>query len=156
MNINATLIGQTIMFALFVWFCMKFVWPPIMAALDARNKRIADGLAAAERGKNDLALAAKRSTELLREAKEKVSEIIALGDKRASEIVEEAKAQAKIEGERIVAAAKAEVEQEVFRAKEHLRTQVSEVALAGAAKILGREIDAKAHSDLLDKLVAEI
>lgn len=156
MNINATLIGQTIMFALFVWFCMKFVWPPIMAALDARNKRIADGLAAAERGKNDLALAAKRSTELLREAKEKVAEIIALGDKRASEIVEEAKAQAKIEGERIVTAAKAEIEQEVFRAKEHLRTQVSAIALAGAGKILGREIDAKAHNDLLDKLVAEI
>ena len=131
MNINATLIGQTIMFALFVWFCMKFVWPPIMAALDARNKRIADGLAAAERGKNDLALAAKRSAELLREAKEKVSEIIALGDKRASEIVEEAKAQAKIEGDRIITAAKAEVEQEVFRAKEQLRTQVSEIALAG-------------------------
>ncbi|MEQ1741523.1 MAG: F0F1 ATP synthase subunit B [Candidatus Nitrotoga sp.] len=156
MNINATLIGQTIMFALFVWFCMKFVWPPIMAALDARNKRIADGLAAAERGKNDLALAAKRSAELLREAKEKVAEIIALGDKRASEIVEEAKAQAKIEGERIVTAAKAEVEQEVFRAKEQLRTQVSAIALAGAGKILGREIDAKAHNDLLDKLVAEI
>ncbi len=156
MNINATLIGQTIMFALFVWFCMKFVWPPIMAALDARNKRIADGLAAAERGKNDLALAAKRSTELLREAKEKVAEIIALGDKRASEIVEEAKAQAKIEGERIVTAAKSEIEQEVFRAKEQLRTQVSAIALAGASKILGREIDAKAHNDLLDKLVAEI
>ncbi|RFC35830.1 MAG: F-type H+-transporting ATPase subunit b [Candidatus Nitrotoga sp. LAW] len=156
MNINATLIGQTIMFALFVWFCMKFVWPPIMAALDARNKRIADGLAAAERGKNDLALAAKRSAELLREAKEKVSEIIALGDKRASEIVEEAKAQAKIESDRIITAAKAEVEQEVFRAKEQLRTQVSAIALAGAGKILGREIDAKAHNDLLDKLVAEI
>ncbi len=156
MNINATLIGQTIMFALFVWFCMKFVWPPIMAALDARNKRIADGLAAAERGKNDLALAAKRSTELLREAKEKVAELIALGDKRAGEIVEEAKAQAKIEGERIVTAAKAEIEQEVFRAKEQLRTQVSAIALAGASKILGREIDAKAHNDLLDKLVAEI
>ncbi|MBK8569934.1 MAG: F0F1 ATP synthase subunit B [Nitrosomonadales bacterium] len=156
MNINATLIGQTIMFALFVWFCMKFVWPPIMAALDARNKRIADGLAAAERGKNDLALAAKRSAELLREAKEKMSEIIALGDKRASEIVEEAKAQAKIEGDRIITAAKAEVEQEVFRAKEQLRTQVSAIALAGAGKILGREIDAKAHNDLLDKLVAEI
>lgn len=156
MNINATLIGQTIMFALFVWFCMKFVWPPIMAALDARNKRIADGLAAAERGKNDLALAAKRSAELLREAKEKVSEIIALGDKRASEIVEEAKAQAKIESDRIITAAKAEVEQEVFRAKEQLRTQVSAIALAGAGKILGREIDATAHNDLLDKLVAEI
>lgn len=156
MNINATLIGQTIMFALFVWFCMKYVWPPIMAALDARNKRIADGLAAAERGKNDLALASKRSAELLREAKEKVSEIIAQGDKRASEIVEEAREQARVEGERIIVAARVEIEQEIFRAREQLRTQVSSVALAGAGKILGREIDAKAHNDLLDKLVAEI
>ncbi len=156
MNINATLLGQTIMFALFVWFCMKFVWPPIMAALEARKKQIADGLAAGERGKHDLELAAKRSAEVLREGKEKAAEIIALGDKRASEIVEEAKEQAKLEGQRIITAAKAEIEQEVFRAKEHLRTQVSAVALAGASKILGREIDAKAHNDLLEKLVAEI
>lgn len=156
MNINATLLGQTIMFAMFVWFCMKFVWPPIMAALDARKKQIADGLAAAERGKHDLDLAAKRSAEVLREAKEKAAEIIALGDKRASEIMEEAKMNAHAEGERIVTAAKADIEQEVFRAKEQLRTQVSGVALAGAGKILGREIDAKAHNELLEKLVAEI
>ncbi len=156
MNINATLLGQTIMFAMFVWFCMKFVWPPIMAALEARKKQIADGLAAAERGKHDLDLAAKRFAEILREGKEKAAEIIALGDKRASEIVEEAKEQARLEGQRIITAAKAEIEQEVFRAKEHLRTQVSAVALAGASKILGREIDAKAHNDLLEKLVAEI
>jgi F-type H+-transporting ATPase subunit b len=156
MNINATLLGQAIMFALFAWFCMKFIWPPLTGALEARKKQIADGLAAAERGKHDLELAAKRSADLLREAKEKAADIIALGDKRASEIVEEAKAQAHAEGERIVAAAKAEIEQEVFRAKEHLRTQVSAVALAGAGKILGREIDAKAHNDLLEKLVAEI
>ncbi len=156
MNINATLLGQTIMFAMFVWFCMKFVWPPIMAALEARKKQIADGLAAAERGKHDLDLAAKRSAEILREGKEKAAEIIALGDKRASEIVEEAKEQARLEGQRIITAAKAEIEQEVFRAKEYLRTQVSAVALAGASKILGREIDAKAHNDLLEKLVAEI
>lgn len=156
MNINATLLGQTIMFAMFVWFCMKLVWPPIMAALEARRKQIADGLAAAERGKHDLDLAAKRSADILREAKEKTAEIIAQGDKRASEIIEEAKVQAKLEGDRIIAAAKAEIEQEVFRAREHLRTQVSAVALAGAGKILGREIDAKAHNDLLEKLVAEI
>jgi len=156
MNINATLLGQTIMFAMFVWFCMKLVWPPIMAALEARRKQIADGLAAAERGKHDLDLAAKRSAEILREAKERTAEIIVQGDKRASEIIEEAKVQAKLEGDRIIAAAKAEIEQEVFRAKEHLRTQVSAVALAGAGKILGREIDAKAHNDLLEKLVAEI
>lgn len=156
MNINATLLGQAIMFALFVWFCMKFIWPPVVAALDARKKEIADGLAAAERGKHDLDLAAKRSAEILREAKEKAAELVALGDKRASEIVEEAKNQAKTEGERILAGAKAEVEQEVFRAKEQLRTQVTEVALAAAGKILEREIDAKAHSELLDKLASEI
>ena len=156
MNINATLLGQTIMFAMFVWFCMKFVWPPIIAALDARKKYIADGLAAAERGKHDLDLAAKRSAEVLREVKEKAADIIALGDKRAHEIVEEAKTHAHVEGERIVTAAKSEIDQEVFRAKEQLRTQVSAVALAGARKILGREIDAKAHNELLEKLIADI
>ena len=156
MNINATLLGQTIMFAMFVWFCMKFVWPPIMAALEERKKQIADGLAAAERGKHDLELAAHRSADIIREAKNKAAEIIAQSDKRASEIVEAAKDQAHVEGERIVTVAKAEIEQEVFRAKEQLRTQVSAVALAGVGKILGREIDAKAHNDLLEKLVAEI
>lgn len=156
MNINATLLGQTIMFAMFVWFCMKFVWPPIMAALEARKKQIADGLAAAERGKHDLDLAAKRSAEVLREAKEKAAEIIALGDKRHSEIVEEAKVKAEVEASNIRTRANSEIEQEVFRAKEQLRTQVSGVALAGAGKILGREIDAKAHNELLEKLVAEI
>jgi len=156
MNINATLLAQTIMFALFVWFCMKFVWTPIMAALDARKKQIADGLAEAERAKHDLELAAKRSAEILREAKEKAGEIIVGSEKRGSEIVEEAKVNAKVEGERIIAGAKAEIDQEVFRAKEQLRTQVSTIAMAGASKILGREIDAKSHNDLLDKLVAEI
>jgi F-type H+-transporting ATPase subunit b len=156
MNINATLLAETIMFALFVWFCMKFIWPPIVNALEVRKKEIADGLAAAERGKHDLELASKRAADMLREAKEKSAEIIAHGDKRASEIIEEAKSQAKLEGERILAGAKAEIEQEVFRAKEQLRTQVSAIALAGAGKILSREIDSKAHNDLLEKLVAEI
>lgn len=156
MNINATLLAQTIMFALFVWFCMKFVWPPIIGALHQRKKQIADGLADAERAKLDLELASQRSTEILREAKEKVGEIVNNGEKRASEIIEAAKLQAKLEGDRIIAGAKAEIDQEVFRAKEQLRTQVSAIALAGASKILGREIDAKAHNDLLDKLVSEI
>ncbi|MFZ2525301.1 MAG: F0F1 ATP synthase subunit B [Candidatus Ferrigenium altingense] len=156
MNINATLLAQTIMFALFVWFCMKFVWPPIMAALEQRKKQIADGLADAERAKHDLELAAKRSAEILREAKEKAGEIIVNAEKRDSEIIEAAKAKAKVEYDRIVATGHADVDQEVFRAKEQLRTQVSAIALAGASKILGREIDAKAHNDLLDKLVAEI
>jgi F-type H+-transporting ATPase subunit b len=156
MNINATLLAQTIMFALFVWFCMKFVWTPIMNALEQRKKQIADGLADAERAKHDLELAAKRAAEILREAKEKGGEIVNNSEKRAGEIIEAAKTQAKAEGDRILAGAKAEIDQEVFRAKEQLRHQVSEIALAGASKILGREIDAKAHGDLLDKLVAEI
>jgi len=156
MNINATLLAQMIMFMLFVWFCMKFVWTPIMAALEQRKKQIADGLADAERAKHDLELAAKRSAEIMREAKEKAGEIISNGEKRAGEIIEAAKGQAKTEGDRIIIGAKAEISQEVFRAKEQLRTQVSAVALAGAGKILGREIDANAHNDLLDKLVAEI
>ncbi len=156
MNINATLLGQTIMFAMFVWFCMKFVWKPIIAGLEQRKKQIADGLAEAERGKHELELAAKRAAEILREAKEKAGETIASGEKRATQLIEDAKAQAGTERDRILTGAKAEVDQEVFRAKEQLRTQVSSIALAGASKILGREIDAKSHNDLLDKLVAEI
>lgn len=156
MNINATLLGQAITFAILIWFTMKFVWPPLMAAMAERAKTIADGLAAAERGKHDLELAEKRAAEILRQGREKASEIIAASEKRASEIIDEAKTNAKAEGDRILVAAKADIDQEVFRAKEQLRTQVTAVALAGAGKILGREIDAKAHNDLLDKLVAEI
>lgn len=156
MNINLTMFSQALSFAIFIWFTVKFVWPPLLAAMEARQKTIADGLAFAERSKLDLELAAKRSAEILREAKEKAGEIISQGEKRASEIVEEAKAQAKIEGDRIITGAKAEIDREVFQAREQLRTHVSAIALAGAGKILGREIDAKAHNDLLDKLVAEI
>lgn len=156
MNINLTLIAQALTFAILIWFTAKFVWPPLMAAIESRQKTIADGLAAGERGKHDLEMAAKRSAEIIREAKEKAAEILAGGDKRAGEIIEAAKVQAKTEADRIIAGAKAEIDQEVFRAKEQLRTQVSAIALAGAGKILGREIDAKAHNDLLEKLVAEI
>lgn len=156
MNINLTLFAQALTFAILIWFTVKFVWPPLLAAIESRQKTIADGLADAERAKHDLELASKRSADILREAKEKASEIVTLGEKRASEIVEQAKAQAKVEGDRIIAGAKAEVDQEVFRAKEQLRTQVSAIALSGASKILGREIDAKAHNDLLEKLAAEL
>lgn len=156
MNITLTIIAQALSFALLIWFTAKFIWPPLLTAIESRQKTIADGLADAERAKHDLDMAAKRSADILREAKDKAGEIVANGEKRASEIVEQAKAQAKVEGDRIVAGAKAEVEQEVFRAKEQLRTQVSAIALAGAGKILGREIDAKAHNDLLDKLAAEL
>ena len=156
MNINLTLFSQALTFAILIWFTVKFVWPPLLAAVESRQKTIADGLAYAERAKHDLDLAAKRSADILREAKEKAGEIVNHGEKRASEIIEAAKVQAKIEGDRIIIGAKAEIDQEVFRAREQLRTQVSVIALAGASKILGREIDAKAHNDLLEKLVAEI
>jgi F-type H+-transporting ATPase subunit b len=156
MNINLTMFAQALSFAILIWVTVKFIWPPLLTAIETRQKTIADGLADAERAKHDLELAAKRSADILREAKEKAGEIVTNGEKRASEIVEQAKSQAKVEGDRIVAGAKAEVDQEVFRAKEQLRTQVSAIALAGAGKILGREIDAKAHNDLLDKLAAEL
>jgi F-type H+-transporting ATPase subunit b len=156
MNINATLIGQAISFIFFVWFCMKFVWPPIMSALDERKKKIADGLAAAERGKHEQELAEQRAKEVIGEAKQEASNIIAQAQKRASEIVEEAKETARTEGERIVASANAEIEQEVNRAKEHLRGQVVSIAVAGAGKVLNREIDDKAHDDLLKDLVSQI
>jgi F-type H+-transporting ATPase subunit b len=156
MNINATLFAQAIMFALFVWFTMKFVWPPIVGALSARQKQIADGLAAADRGKHELELAAKKATQELRTAKEKASDIIAQAEKRASEIIDEAKGNAKTEGDRIIAGAKAEIDQEVNRAKEGLRQQVSTLAVAGAEKILRREIDAKAHADMLATIANEL
>jgi F-type H+-transporting ATPase subunit b len=156
MDITFTLIAQALSFAILIWFTAKFIWPPLIGAIETRQKTIADGLAAGERGRHDLEIAAKRSADIIREAKEKAAEILAGGDKRASEIIEAAKGQAKVEGDRIIAGAKAEIDQEVFRAREQLRTQVSAIALAGAGKILGREIDAKAHNDLLEKLVAEI
>lgn len=156
MNINATLIGQAISFIFFVWFTMKFVWPPIMSALEERKKKIADGLAAAERGKHEQALAEQRATEVIGEAKQEASNIIAQAQKRANEIVEEAKETARAEGDRIVASANAEIEQEVNRAKESLRGQVVSIAVAGAGKVLKRELDAKAHDDLLQDLVSQI
>lgn len=156
MNFNATLIGQSITFIVFVWFCMKFVWPPIMQALDARKKQIADGLAAGERGKHEQELAQKRAAEVLVEAKRQAQEIIAKAEKRAAEIVEEAKTDAKTEGERILTAARAEIGQEVNRAKEGLRAQVVSIALASASKVLEREVDANTHNDLLNKLAAQI
>lgn len=156
MNINATLIGQSITFFVFVWFCMKYVWPPIMSALDERRKQIADGLAAAERGKHEQELAEERAKEALREAKAQAQEIIARAEKRASEIVEEAKDDAKSEGERLLAAAQAEIGQEMNRVKEELRGQVVSIALAGAEKVLEKECDEATHSDMLNKLAAQI
>lgn len=156
MNLNATIIGQMIAFALFVAFCMKYVWPPIMAALEERTKKIADGLAAAERGRHEQELAEKRAKQVIQEAKEQASEIISQAQRRGNEIVDESKDNARIEGDRILTSAKAEIDQEANRARDELRTQVGSVALAGAAKILSREIDDKAHTDLLEELVDQI
>jgi F-type H+-transporting ATPase subunit b len=156
MNINATLIGQAIAFIVFIWFCMKYVWPPIMQALEERKKKIADGLAAAERGRHEQELAEKRAQQVIHDAKEQANEVIAQANRRGNEIVDEAKESARVEGDRILTSAKAEIEQEANRAKDDLRAQVGGIALAGAAKIIGREIDDKAHTDLLDELVSRI
>ncbi len=156
MNINFTLIAQAIAFSVLIWFTVKFVWPPLLSAIEARQKEIADGLAAAQEGRSALDVAAKKSEATLTEAKQKASEIIGQAEKRGSQIVEEAKGNAKTEGERILAGAKAEIDQEVNRAKEGLRSQVSALAIAGAEKILRKEIDAKAHSEMLSKLAAEL
>lgn len=156
MNINFTLIAQAIAFAVLIWFTVKFVWPPLLKAIETRQKEIADGLAAAQEGKSALEVAAKKSETTLNEAKQKASEIIGQAEKRAAQIIDEAKVNAKAEGDRIVAGAKAEIDQEVNRAKEGLRAQVSTLAVAGAEKILRKEIDAKAHSEMLAKLAAEL
>lgn len=156
MNINATLIGQSITFAVFVWFCMRYIWPPIVNALETRRKQIADGLAAAERGRHEQELAAKRAAETLHEAKTKAAEIIGQAEKRAAQIIDEAKAAAKAEGDRLLAAAQAEIEQEAHRAREQLRAQVAALVVAGAEKVLRREVDAKAHAELLEAIAKEI
>lgn len=156
MNINLTLIGQSITFALFVWFCMKYVWPPIMGALETRRKQIADGLAAAERGQHEQELAEKRAAEHIKEAKGQASDIVAQAQKRASEIIEEAKNDAKTEAERIVTGANAEIEQEVNRAREQLRQEVVTLAIAGAEKVLKREVDKDTHTGTLDDLAAQL
>jgi F-type H+-transporting ATPase subunit b len=156
MNINFTLIAQAIAFAVLIWFTVKFVWPPLLIAIEKRQKEIADGLAAAQEGKSALEVAAKKSEITLNEAKQKASEIIGQAEKRSMQIVEEAKNTAKAEGDRIIAGAKAEIDQELNRAKEALRSQVSTLAIAGAEKILRKEIDAKSHIEILTKLAAEL
>jgi F-type H+-transporting ATPase subunit b len=156
MNINLTLFAQAITFAIFIWFTVKFVWPPLLTAVETRQKEIADGLAAGERGKQELELASKRATQELHTARENASAIISQAEKRASEIIEAAKNTAKVEGDRIITGAKAEIDQEVNRAKEGLRLQVAELAVAGAEKILRREIDAKAHGEILSAIASEL
>ena len=156
MNINLTLIAQLVSFAVFVWFTMKFVWPPIVKALEERKAKIADGLAAAERGQHEQELAEKKAAERLHEAKQQAAEIIAKAEKRGSEIVEEAKTDARTEGDRLVTAARAEIEQETNKAREVLRVKVAELAVAGAEKILRKEINAAAHQDIVTALAKQI
>lgn len=156
MNINMTLIGQTIAFAIFVWFCIKFVWPPISNALHERQRKIADGLDAASRASRDLELAQEKADATLRESKEQASQILEQANKRSSQMIEEAREQARAEGERIVASARAEIDQEVQRAKDELRAQVSHLAVSGAERVLEASVDEKAHRKMLDKLAAEL
>ncbi|MEP5765861.1 MAG: F0F1 ATP synthase subunit B [Halieaceae bacterium] len=156
MNLNLTLFGQMIAFAAFVLFCMKYVWPPILAAMAERADKIADGLAAADRASHDLELAQEKAVERLKEAKEEAAGIVDSANKRANQIVDEAKDVARQEGERLKEAAQAEIDLEVNRAREHLRGQVANLALAGAEKVLAAEIDMQRHTELVDKLAAEL
>lgn len=156
MSINLTLIAQAIAFALFIGFTVKFVWPPLLRAIEQRQKTIADGLAAGERGRQELEVSGRRAQEELAKARERASEILAQAEKRGQEMIEEAKTAARDEGNREKAAAKAEIEQEVSRAREMLREQVASLAVAGAEKILRREVNAQAHAELLAQLRQEI
>ena len=156
MNINMTLIGQTIAFAIFVWFCIKYVWPPISTALHERQKRIAEGLDAASRASRDLELAQEQASQTLRESKEQASQFLEQANKRSAQMVEEAREQARAEGERMIASARAEIDQEVQRDKDELRAQVSSLAVVGAERVLEASVDEKAHRKLLDKLAAEL
>jgi len=156
MNINLTLIGQTIAFAVFVWFCMKFVWPPVITALNERKTRIADGLAAAGEGQREKARAQEHATEVLDEAKGQAQEIIRRAERRETEIVEEAKGTARSEGERILTAARSEIDKEVHQARDELRKQLATLVVAGAGQILGREVDAAAHSQMIDDLTRQL
>lgn len=156
MNINATLLGQAIAFIFFVLFCMKYVWPPLIAAIEKRQKEVAEGIASAERAKKDLDLAQVSVTDQLKSAKEEAQTIIEQANKRRSQILDEAKAEAEQERTRIVTQAYAEIEAERKRAREELRQQVAMLAVAGAEKIIERSVDEAANSDIVDKLVAEL
>ncbi len=156
MNINLTLIGQSVTFLVFIWFCWKYIWPPIITAMRERQAAIADGLAASERAEKDLELAQARAGDELRAAKEQAADIIEQARQRASQMVEEAKNDARLEGDRLKEAAQSEIDQEVNRVKESLRGQVSTLAIAGAEKVLGESVDANKHQQLLDRLAAEL
>ncbi len=156
MSINATLIGQMITFALLVWFTMKYIWPPLIQALEERKKKIAKGLAAAEKGQEDMKMAEKKAITVLKEAKEQSADIVNLAHKRANEMVEESKESAKQEGERLIVAAKAQIEQEMQQAREGLRQEVSNLAINAAEQILKAEVDASKHKEIVDNVAKKL
>lgn len=156
MSINLSFIGQIITFLIFIWFTMRYVWPPIIKAMHERQKRIAEGLAASDLGKKELELAHHKTTELLRDAKLEASHIIEQANKRALHLIEEAKEQARVEARQILANAEREVHQLVATAKETLRLELSDLVISGAKKVISKEIDEKSHSKMLDELVAEL
>ena len=156
MNINLTILMQAVIFGLFIWACARYIWPPLMRAIEARQKQIAEGLAAGEEARQSLARAEQRIGEMMTEAKTRASDIVAQGEKLKGETVDQARNDAKAEAERILAAARAEIQQEVSRAKEALRNQVADLAVAGASQILKREVDAKAHAELLAALQKQL
>ena len=156
MNLNLTLIAQAITFTVFIWLTVKFIWPYMLRAIETRQKTIADGLAAAEEGKRSLELSNKRADEEIRKARERAAEVLSQAQKRAAQLIEEAKNAAKEEGDREKTAAKAEIAQELTRAREQLRDHVASLAVAGAEKILRREVDKKAHADLLESIKGQL
>jgi F-type H+-transporting ATPase subunit b len=156
MNINLTLFAQAIVFAAFIWFTVKFVWPYMLRAIEARQKNIADGLAAAEQGRRSLEISARQAEDAISQARRRAAEILAQAEKRAAQLVDEARTTAKEEGNREKVAAKAEIAQELTRAREQLRDHVASLAVAGAEKILRREVDAKAHGDLLESIKRQL
>jgi F-type H+-transporting ATPase subunit b len=156
MNLNFTLVAQALVFASFIWVTAKFIWPPLVRAIEGRQKTIADGLAAADQGRRTLEQSTRQAEAAISQARNRAAEIIAQAEKRAAQLLDEAREAAKEEGNREKAAAKAEIEQEASRARERLRDQVAALVVAGAEKILRREVDAKAHSDLLETIKRQL
>jgi len=156
MNLNATLFIQTIVFVILGWITMRYIWPPLIKAIEERQRKIADGLASSEKAEKSLAEAKASATDLIREARVQANKIVEQANRRSNELVEEARGTAISEGQRLLADARSEVTVESNRAREQLRREVALIAVAGAGKLLGREIDAKAHADLLEKLALEI
>ena len=156
MDFNLTLIGQTVSMIVFVWFCMRFIWPPVMNAIEKRRQQIADGIAAGEKGQKELAEARHGSEAILADARQKATQVADMAHKRSNDMVAEAKGHAAAEGERIVAAARTELATSQTKARDALRREVAALAVAGATRVLGREVDAKTHAALLDELAAEL